>query len=131
MLPLGATFAKARHVYSAVVRPALSHGSTVWHSPPENKDLPKSADSKMSVIQNKCLRTVSGAYKATPIRTLEAETYIPPMPLYLKHLQVKARYRLQISGQPKSIAKACIDDHAMMITRNEFQLTRFRDWASD
>lgn len=103
----GATFAKARHVYSAVVRPAMSYGSAVWHSLPEHNNLPKIATSKVSVIQNKCLGVVLGAYKATPIQVLEAETYVPPMSLYLKHLQIKARYRLRVSEQSKFIAKSC------------------------
>ena len=30
----GATFTRARQVYSAVIRPALMYGSAVWHSPP-------------------------------------------------------------------------------------------------
>lgn len=29
-----------------------------------------------------------GVYKATPIRALEAETDVPPIPLYLKHLRI-------------------------------------------
>lgn len=32
----GAILFKARHVYSAVVRPAMLYGSTVWHAPPES-----------------------------------------------------------------------------------------------
>lgn len=75
---MGRHVCKARHVYSAVVRPAMSYGSAVWHSLPEHNNLPKMATSKVSVIQNKCLGVVSGAYKATPIQVLEAETYVPP-----------------------------------------------------
>lgn len=33
----GASFTRARQVYSAVVRPAITYRSTVWHSPSETK----------------------------------------------------------------------------------------------
>jgi hypothetical protein len=29
----GASFLRARQVYSAVVRPALTYGAAIWHSP--------------------------------------------------------------------------------------------------
>ena len=34
-------------------------------------------------IQNSCLYTVVGAYRATPIHSLEVETYILPVDIYL------------------------------------------------
>lgn len=33
--------------------------------------------------QNKSLRIVAGAFKSTPIRNLETETWVPPLDLYL------------------------------------------------
>lgn len=39
---------------------------------------------KAKLAQNKCLRTVNGAFKATPIRELEAEVYVPPIDLVMK-----------------------------------------------
>ena len=102
----GASFAKARQVYTSVVRPAMTYGSAVWHTPKEIKKN-KATMSKLSVMQNKCLRTVAGAFKATPVEVLEAETFIAPMELHLDHLQMKARYRLRASGQAKLITTAC------------------------
>lgn len=40
----GVTFARARHVYTAVVRPAMTYGSAVWHAPKEVKGLAKSLE---------------------------------------------------------------------------------------
>lgn len=34
-------------------------------------------------MQNKCLRTVARAFKATPIPVLEAETFIAPIDSHL------------------------------------------------
>ena len=102
----GATFAKARQVYSAVVRPAMTYGSTVWHMPNEVKKS-KTSTSKLSVMQNNCLRTIAGAFKATPISVLEVETFIAPIDTHLDMLQAQARYRLRAGGQLKIISSAC------------------------
>ena len=84
----------------------MTYGSTVWHTPREIKKN-KATTSKLSVMQNKCLRTVTGAFKATPVEVLEAETFIAPMELHLDNLQTKSRYRLRAAGQAKLISKAC------------------------
>ena len=96
----GATFTKARQVYSAVVRPVMTYGSTVWHMPKEVKKS-KTSTSKLSVMQNNCLRIITGAFKATPIPVLEAETYIAPIDVHLDTLQAQARHRLRAGGQSK------------------------------
>ena len=102
----GASFARARQVYTAVVRPAMTYGSIVWHTPKDvNRN--KSITSNLAVIQNRCLRTVAGAFKATPIPVLEAETHIAPIDVYLDQLQAKARYRLRITGQKALANSAC------------------------
>ena len=73
----GASFMRSRQIYSAVIRPQLAYAAAVWHSPWEK------TSSKIKSTQNKCLRTIAGAFKATPIPTLEAETFIPPIDLYM------------------------------------------------
>lgn len=103
----GATFAKARHVYTAVVRPAMTYGSAAWHLPAEVGKTSRTIESKMAVLQNKCLRTVSGAFKATPIKALDAETPVAPLSLHLNCLQAKARARMRATGQSRVIAKQC------------------------
>ena len=79
----GASFARARHVYLAVVRPAITYGSTVWYAPAGTKDARKEMAGKLEVVQNRCLRIVAGAYKATPIEILQAKTMMPPMQVHL------------------------------------------------
>ena len=103
----GATFAKARQVYTAVVRPAMTYGSSVWHTPSELKDTSKSLINKMSIMQNKCLRVISGAYRATSVRVLKAETQIASMRIHLDQLQAQARCRLLNDGQALLIRRAC------------------------
>ena len=66
----GATLSKARQVYSAVVRPAITYAAGSWHDP---RGTPGSNRIKVKVlekIQNQCLRTVLRAFKATPVAVL-------------------------------------------------------------
>jgi exonuclease III len=100
----GATFRKARVLYTSVVRPAITYGAAVWHDPKEKKT---GTISKLAVIQNRCLRSISGAFRATPIAVLEAETHVAPIDIHLDRLQAHARYRMRAGGMPAVIRKAC------------------------
>lgn len=53
----------------------------------------------LSRIQNRCLRTIAGGYKATPVTELEQETRVAPLALHLDMLQASARLRLKRSGR--------------------------------
>ena len=118
----GATFAKARQVYTTVIRPAITYGSIAWHIP-EAIQKGKYTSQKLTVTQNKCLRMISGAFRATPIPVLEAETFVPPLNLHLDHLQAKARARLRNSGQEKIVNKEC----ANVVQRLRATSGRFRN----
>ncbi len=100
----GASFTRARQVYSAVVRPALAYGAGVWHTP--GRDAARGLAAKLQPIQNRCLRVVAGAYKATPVRALETETYTPPLDLYLDGRLAAFRSRLADSQVGQSIQEA-------------------------
>lgn len=69
---------------TAVVRSAMTYGSALWHAPTGIKG---DVTNKLAVVQNKCLRLVAGAYKATPIDVLHAETIVPPVREHLEMLQ--------------------------------------------
>ena len=101
----GATFVRSRLIYSSVVRPQLAYGASSWHSPGASKA--KGVTAKLQLIQNKCLRTIAGAYRATPIATLETETYTPPLDLYLDSRAAAFQDRLQESPVYQQIQKAC------------------------
>jgi hypothetical protein len=46
-------------------------------------------------MQNYCLRAISGAYRATHIKNLEAEAGVPPLGTYLDSIQAQFRVRLK------------------------------------
>ena len=79
----GPSLARARQVYAAVVRPAITYGSTVWHDISSLPKTSKKIQKKLAVAQNKCLRTVAGAFKAVSISIFEKETHMMPIPLYM------------------------------------------------
>jgi hypothetical protein len=74
---------KARLIYQAVVCSALSYSAALWHRHTGKANKPKGIAAKLQKQQNHRLQTVLGAFKATPIRQLETESYIPPLDLYL------------------------------------------------
>src|SRR5436190_4314811 len=105
----GATFASARQIYSAVVRPALAFGAAVWHPPQSGRQrgkraLPRGPAARLRSVQNKCLRIVSGAYRATPISVLETETFTPPLDLYLDARLAQFRLRHKESGMEQLLS---------------------------
>lgn len=67
----------------------------------------KTSTDKLTVMQNKCFQVIAGAFKATLILVLEAETFIAPIDVYLDQLQAKARYHLRARGQAKVILAVC------------------------
>jgi len=88
-----------------VVRPQLAYGASSWHTPAASKA--KGVTAKLQLIQNKYLRTIAGAYRATPIAILETETYTPPLDLYLDSRVAAFQKRLQGSPVYQQIQNAC------------------------
>lgn len=84
----GLPLQEARQICMMVSRPALTYGAITWHQPRTatmgNRKLQAAGiEGKLATLQNSCLQVIAGAYKANPITTLEAETYIPPLDLQL------------------------------------------------
>ena len=87
----GATLNKARQVYTAVVRLAMTYGAVVWHLPKRLKIKGPGPAAKLTTLQNKCLRSITGAYKATNIQVLEAETGVIPLDIHLDQAVLRAK----------------------------------------
>ncbi len=63
----GAYLRVLRLLYTAVVRPAITTGCPVWWPPSSTPFFRKWVGEELQKIENWCLRTVSEAYKATPV----------------------------------------------------------------
>jgi hypothetical protein len=79
----GCSFERAREIYTKVIRSTIAYGASAYHQPTELYGKPRGIATGLAKHQTKCLRVVAGAYKATPVRSLETETYCPPIDLYL------------------------------------------------
>ncbi|EAQ86784.1 hypothetical protein CHGG_08037 [Chaetomium globosum CBS 148.51] len=79
------------------IRSALAYGASSFHiltdvgGEPAKKGITKA----LGKAQNKSLRIVAGAFKSTPIRNLETETWVPPLNLYLNKRLADFENRLQ------------------------------------
>ena len=67
-------------VYTAILRSLLSYAVGIWFN-----SLRKSSNiSSLVSFQNRCLRLIQGAFKATPSFLLESELFLLPLDLYFK-----------------------------------------------
>jgi len=101
----GCSLRRAREIYTSVIRSALAYGAGVWHQPSDQK--PKGISAQISILQSECLRTVCGAYRATPIRSLETEAAVPPIDLYLNLRVAEFEQRIRRTGKDVLIKQAC------------------------
>lgn len=103
----GASFQRARHVYSAVVRPVLSYGCAVWHTPEGITGAKKTAVKPLEKVQNAGLRAITGAYKTTEVQVLEHEAGIAPLTNHLSELALVHATRYRTGDVAIVMAEAC------------------------
>jgi hypothetical protein len=101
----GCSLLRAREIYTMVIRSAIAYGAGVWHYPTERKA--KGIARNLATTQSQCLRVVSGAYKATPVRFLEVETATPPLDLYLNKWVADFERRLERTGKGDLLRSIC------------------------
>jgi hypothetical protein len=99
----GATMIKARQLYIAIIRSAIGYASPIWFSTSHRPVKKNRVVSKLATAQNKALRIVTGAFKATKIRQLEVEAYIPPIDLWLQAKTAYFQRRLERTGMAELI----------------------------
>jgi hypothetical protein len=84
---MGPSLLHARAIYTAAIRSALAHGAPAWHRTKKTrKGNPSGLAAGLGKVQNQCLRTVTGAFRAVATRHLETEAYMPPLDLWLDGL---------------------------------------------
>ena len=103
----GASFHRSRMIYKQVVLPGLTYGAARWKEPAEGGDRQKLLISCLERIQNKCLRAITGAYKATPVEMLHNEAQIMPVRIIVKRLVLKSSERGEASPARQVIKQAC------------------------
>ena len=103
----------------------LSYGAEVWFDPEDKRVGRNKLIYPLQVIQNKCLRTVTGAYKSTSILVLEHEASVAPLDIHLEKLAVThtLRSRNQQSGGAIAIANACTQAKAQAERKAGMRIT--------
>ena len=94
----GASFQKARHLYTAVVRPAITFGCPVWSNPEGTKGHNNSLTKPLEEVQRIALRHITGAYKSVALPVLQREADITPIQLW-----TLLGSQLKKTAQPASI----------------------------
>ena len=108
----GSSLLRAREVYVKVIRPVIAYGAPAYHVPATTTATsavprPSGIAKQLAVEQNRCLRVVTGGYRASPVRALEVEIHVPPIDLHLNKVLAQFEIRLQRSGMARQIASAC------------------------
>ena len=93
---------RAREVYTKCIRSAIADGASSFHAPTPVGGKPRGIAASLSKAQNRSIRIVAGAYKATPMRSLETETWVPPLDLYLNKRLADFERRIQTPFEPTS-----------------------------
>ena len=84
----GLTFQHTQLIYLAVVRPTITYGALVWTKGSEGNNPTATLLAPLRKVQNIGLRRIAGVYKAASILSLERETEVEPINLYLEKLRL-------------------------------------------
>ncbi len=89
-----ACFARARLIYSSVIRSAIIYESSVWYASHERSNSVSVTTTQLMKMQKTALRIVSKDFRVTSLEILKEETHIQFIHLHLSHLQVVVKNRL-------------------------------------
>ncbi len=85
----------------------MTYSIPIWFSLVRTETTKANLIAKLEQTQNRCLCTIAGAYKATPILLLESETRVLPIRTYLSMLQAQYRARTKDLPVRALLKKAC------------------------
>lgn len=103
----GASFARAKQIYTIVIRPKITYGCSVWNSLEGVDRASKGNLKKLEKIQNQCLHRIARAYKSTKISVLEHKTGIPPLKTQLDTLTLAYAIRGGTGKPHPAVTRGC------------------------
>src|ERR1700740_3615057 len=83
------------------------HGASAFHKVTEPGGNAVGITGSLRKEQSQCLRAVAGAYRATPVRSLDTKTFVPPLDLYLNGRVAQFEGRIEESGMAQLIRDSC------------------------
>ncbi len=97
-------FSKTRVIYIFVICSIMIYVFSMWHTLKKKKiDI----NNKLTMLQNKCLKTIASVFRIIFVSILEVETYIISMNIHFNQLQTQTRLRLCIEFCAKWITDSC------------------------
>jgi hypothetical protein len=102
----GALFSSCHLLYTFIVCSVNTYVSTTWYSLLGILFAGKYVLKDLMPLLNNCLKAISGAYRATPIRNLEVEVGVPLLCIHLDSIQAQFRVRLEESKVAGAIGEA-------------------------
>ena len=103
----GASMNRARMIYKQVVLPGLIYGSQVWYQPDTIRKGPSRMEKLLQGIERRCLRIITGAYRATPVEMLHQEAKVLPLKLALDRITMRNAEKRQKGPVEDVIKYAC------------------------
>ena len=83
-----------------MVQSTIAYGASAYHTLAGlGKKTPKGIAKGLLTAQSNCLQVVAGAYRATPVRSLETEAWVPPLDIYLNKRVVDFEAWLECTGK--------------------------------
>ena len=122
----GCTVPRAREIYTKVIRSCIAYGAGAFYNPGK----PRFAKA-MARHQAQALRTVLGAYKATPIRSLELDGFCPPLDIHLNKWVADFELRMQLSGLSLQLDRATAYVEARLRDRRKQLEGTHWEWAKN
>ncbi len=117
------TFAKARQIYSMMIRLRMMFEALIWHQR-DKKERLSSIKWRLETLQNQALHHVINVFRKVNIEMLKVETYIFSLHVHLNKLQNQVTLRSWINDRTSKIQWACKIIHAHLIKTNRL-ISRF------
>src|SRR5438046_2486456 len=95
----------ALRVYMTMIRPAVTYEANTWYTPSGVQGAREGTAKKRQTIRGRCLRVITGAYRATATEALEIETHTIPIDILLETQVSKTMLRLRESQAKDVVGK--------------------------
>jgi len=117
------TFAKARQIYSAMIRLRMTFKASIWHQCDKEERL-SSTKWRLETLQNQALCHVINVFRKVNIETLKVEIYTFSLHVHLNKLQNQVTLRSWIDDRTQKTWWACKIIRAHLIKTNKL-ISRF------
>lgn len=116
----GASFEILRRFYKTYIRPRIAYCASSFCQ------ASNSQINRLNVIQNNSLRLMMGARRTSPISSLEAETNVPPLVLYMEYLSLKTYVKLHYRPPNDLVTDAILKKSSSTFCYNSRLLDKYK-----